>query len=80
MTARVFDCVPLEQFLKNLLPGTIVQPKDFTVVCGDGACIRFTEIQAEGGKRMSTEDYLRGRAVQLLLLYSHVDYFRCCTC
>lgn len=44
--------------------GTIVQAKDFTVVCGDGACIRFTEVQAEGGKRMSTADYLRGKAVQ----------------
>lgn len=44
--------------------GTVVQAKDFTVVCGDGACVRFTEIQAEGGKRMSTADYLRGKAVQ----------------
>ena len=44
--------------------GTIVQAKDFTVVCGDGACVRFTEVQAEGGKRMSTADYLRGKAVQ----------------
>ena len=44
--------------------GTIVQANDFTVVCGDGACVRFTEVQAEGGKRMSTADYLRGKAVQ----------------
>lgn len=44
--------------------GTIVQAKDFTVVCGDGACVKFTEVQAEGGKRMSTADYLRGKAVQ----------------
>lgn len=44
--------------------GTVVQAKDFTVVCGDGACVRFTEVQAEGGKRMSTADYLRGKAVQ----------------
>ena len=44
--------------------GTIVQAKDFTVVCGDRACVRFTEVQAEGGKRMSTADYLRGKAVQ----------------
>ncbi|MDE7303068.1 MAG: methionyl-tRNA formyltransferase [Oscillospiraceae bacterium] len=44
--------------------GTVVQAKDFTVVCGDGACVRFTEVQVEGGKRMSTADYLRGKAVQ----------------
>ncbi len=55
------------EIVKNLksdkLPGTIVQSKDFTVVCGDGTCIRFTEVQAEGGKKMSVEDYLRGRTV-----------------
>lgn len=45
-------------------PGTIVQQNDFTVVCGDGLCVRFTEIQAEGGKRMSAEDYLRGRPIK----------------
>lgn len=51
--------------LKSNRPcGTVVQAKDFTVVCGDGACVRFTEVQAEGGKRMSTADYLRGKAVQ----------------
>lgn len=30
--------------------GTVVNAKDFTVSCGDGCCVRFTEIQAEGGK------------------------------
>ncbi len=51
--------------LKSQSPaGTVVSAKDFTVVCGDGSCIRFTEIQAEGGKRMSTADYLRGRAIK----------------
>ncbi|MDE7289903.1 MAG: methionyl-tRNA formyltransferase [Oscillospiraceae bacterium] len=44
-------------------PGTIVNVNDFTVVCGDGNCIRFTEIQADGGKRMKTADYLRGKPV-----------------
>ncbi len=43
--------------------GTVVNPSNFTVVCGDGRCIRFTEIQAEGGKRLKTEDYLRGKPV-----------------
>ncbi|MDE6594910.1 MAG: methionyl-tRNA formyltransferase [Oscillospiraceae bacterium] len=46
------------------LSGTIVNVKDFTVVCGDGGCVRFTEIQADGGKRMKTEDYLRGKPVE----------------
>lgn len=44
-------------------PGTIINEQDFTVSCGCGA-VRFTEIQAEGSKRMSVSDYLRGRPVR----------------
>ena len=43
--------------------GTIVNAKDFTVACGEGL-VRFTEIQAEGSKRMKTADYLRGKPVK----------------
>ncbi|MGN0601423.1 MAG: methionyl-tRNA formyltransferase [Oscillospiraceae bacterium] len=43
--------------------GEIVNEKDFSVACSDGV-IRFTEIQAEGSKRMKTSDYLRGKPVQ----------------
>lgn len=42
--------------------GSIVNEKDFSVACLDGV-IRFTEIQAEGSKRMKTADYLRGKPV-----------------
>lgn len=41
--------------------GTVTNPDNFTVSCGDGKCVRFTEVQYEGGKRMKTEDFLRGR-------------------
>ncbi|MCM1506395.1 MAG: methionyl-tRNA formyltransferase [Ruminococcus flavefaciens] len=41
--------------------GTIVNPEDFTVKCGDGGLIRFCEIQLEGSKRMKTADFLRGK-------------------
>ena len=43
--------------------GEIVDEKNFSVACSDGV-IRFTEIQAEGSKRMKTEDYLRGKPVK----------------
>ena len=42
--------------------GEIVNAQDFSVACSDGV-IRFTEIQAEGSKRMKTADYLRGKPV-----------------
>ena len=43
--------------------GEIVDSKNFSVACSDGV-IRFTEIQAEGSKRMKTADYLRGKPVE----------------
>ncbi|MCD7785792.1 MAG: methionyl-tRNA formyltransferase [Oscillospiraceae bacterium] len=44
-------------------PGVIIDEHDFTVSCGTGS-VRFTEIQAEGSKRMNVSDYLRGRPVR----------------
>lgn len=41
-------------------PGEIVDPDYFAVMCGNGA-LEFTEIQAEGGKRMDVQAYLRGK-------------------
>ncbi len=43
-------------------PGEIINEKDFTVACIDGS-IRLVEVQAEGSKRMKSEDYLRGKPV-----------------
>lgn len=40
--------------------GKVVDRKEFTVACGKGI-IKFNEIQAEGSRRMSVSDYLRGR-------------------
>ena len=35
------------------------------VACGDGRLLRILELQAEGGKRMTASDYLRGHPVQV---------------
>lgn len=40
--------------------GEVCDRERLTVVCGDGCGITFTEVQAEGGKRMKTADFLRG--------------------
>ena len=47
----------------NAEPGTIVDPENFTVQCGDGTLLTFTEVQLEGSKRMSTTDFLRGKTL-----------------
>ncbi|MDD6033738.1 MAG: methionyl-tRNA formyltransferase [Oscillospiraceae bacterium] len=41
-------------------PGTLLDPKNFVVACGEGA-IQLVSVQYEGGKRMSGADFLRGK-------------------
>lgn len=40
--------------------GTLVDANTLTIACGDGHCVRITQLQAEGGKRMAAADFLRG--------------------
>ena len=44
--------------------GEIISLEPLTVKCGSGA-IKLLEIQAEGKKRMFSEDYLRGHKIDL---------------
>lgn len=44
--------------------GTITDADSFAVSCGDGLCVELTEIQPEGGKRMDTAAYLRGKKLE----------------
>ena len=50
----------LSDMTSDMTAGTVVNTSDFTVVCGDGNCIRLAEIQAEGGKRMNSASFLNG--------------------
>jgi len=45
--------------------GEIVSLNPFTVACGDGGSVILTELQLEGGKRMDTETFLRGKKVEI---------------
>ncbi|MGI6267742.1 MAG: methionyl-tRNA formyltransferase [Acutalibacteraceae bacterium] len=42
----------------------IKSDKNLIVSCGDGKCIEILQIQAQGSKRMSAQDYLRGRKIE----------------
>ncbi len=44
-------------------PGEVLDDKQLIVCCGDGIALRLTEIQAEGARRMSDEDCLRGHPI-----------------
>ncbi len=49
----------------NNIPGSVVSTdKAITVCCGDNKCVDLLEIQLEGKKRMSSEDFLRGRKIE----------------
>ena len=45
-----------------------VTKKDFAVKCGDGI-LRIKEVQARGGKKMATDAYLRGHAMETGVLF-----------
>lgn len=42
--------------------GTIISTSPLLVACADGTVIEITQLQEEGGKRMSAADYLRGHS------------------
>ena len=50
---------------KGKQPGTVLSQRPFVVCCGDGASIEILEVQLEGKKRMSAEDFFRGHPIEL---------------
>lgn len=57
---KVYRSEIVSDKVNDFTPGAVTDTKDFSVACANGI-IRFTEIQAEGSKRMKTQDYLRGK-------------------
>ncbi len=41
-------------------PGVLLDPRHFVVACGDGA-VQLAEVQYEGSRKMSGEEFLRGK-------------------
>lgn len=60
-TVKVFDAEYTDE-KTLLLPGEIVRAdkSGLVIACAAGECLRITELQAPGKKRMSAADYLRG--------------------
>lgn len=61
---KIFKSTMSDKKKYDLAAGTVVNEKDFTVVCGDGYTVTFTEVQSEGGKRMKVSDFLRGNHIK----------------
>ena len=62
---KIFGAEPAE-LSGDAVPGTPValDKRGLVIACGDGA-LRITQLQAEGGKRMSAPDYFRGHPITL---------------
>lgn len=60
-TVKVFDAEYTDE-KTQLPPGEIVRAdkSGLVIACAAGECLRITELQAPGKKRMSAADYLRG--------------------
>ena len=63
---KVFEVEELPESCKAK-PGTIVAAGNagIDIVCGDGKLLRIKQLQAQGGKRMSAGDYLRGHPIEI---------------
>lgn len=59
----------------NAAPGTVVDADSLKVVCGDNNCIVLKEVQLEGGKRMTAEDFLKGNKIPVGTVLSQGE---CC--
>lgn len=44
--------------------GTVISLQPLAIACGDGCSLILREVQYEGSKRMSAQDFLRGHAVE----------------
>lgn len=61
---KIYKSTILSDKIYSEPSGSVVNVKDFTVVCGDGKTVTFVEVQAEGGKRMKSSDFLRGNPIE----------------
>lgn len=46
-------------------PGTIINGTPLCIACGEGTSIEIKEVQLEGGKRLSIEDFWRGHSLPI---------------
>lgn len=60
---KIYKSEIVENIGHNNIAGEIVDTEKFIVACADGNGIKINELQTDGGKRMKTEDYLRGNKI-----------------
>ncbi len=66
LRCKVFDTTVLPE-TTDQVSGTVLtaDKTGITVACGGGTMLRINQLQADGGKRMSAADYLRGHPLEV---------------
>lgn len=49
---------------KGFKPGETIDNERLIIACGDGNAVEILQLQAEGGRKMSTAEYLRGNKIE----------------
>lgn len=62
---KVFKSEIADGFNNDADDGTVVNAENFAVKCGDSRIVIFNEVQTEGGKRLKTADFLRGKKLSV---------------
>lgn len=62
---KVYSAAPID--CKNAAPAKIISQDSALVIgCGGGTALEITELQAEGSKRMSAREFLRGKKIGVI--------------
>ncbi len=59
---KIFTTSVCDKKFNGACGDVFVEDGNIYVVCADASCIRIDELQAEGAKRMTSADFLRGRS------------------
>ena len=60
---KIYNSQIIETLSENKNYGEIIDSNEFIISCSKGL-IKFNEIQIEGGKRMATEEFLKGHKIK----------------
>ena len=61
---KFYKSTIIENLGKNKVSGEIIKSDGLIIACGDGNAVSILELQADGGKRLKTSDYLRGNKIE----------------
>lgn len=61
---KVLQAVPSTMAAGGVPPGTVISTRPLLVAAGNGSVLELIEVQAEGKRRMSAQDFVAGRRLE----------------